>query len=752
MFDLYHFATNLFLKNSVLCKIKSTKIYQDILNQTQLTLNQLSKSRSPYLLQHAQNPVHWQMWNNETLQKAKQEDKPILVSIGYSACHWCHVMEHESFENEAVAKVMNEHFVCIKVDREERPDVDAIYMEAVQMMGVSGGWPLNVFLTADAKPFWGGTYFPANQWIDIVEQIGKAYQNKREEVEESATKMTKVLSVSTLERYNLKDVADFDAAILEKAFLQLEKNFDTEFGGIGQAPKFPMPSYYLFLLRYYNYLILQSGKDASSDIITNPIKEKILSQVHFTLNKMAQGGIYDQIGGGFARYSVDKEWFAPHFERMLYDNAQLLSLFAEAYTITEDQTQKEVYKSIIEQTTQFLLRELQDQSNENNGFYSALDADSEGKEGKFYTWTIDEIENAFTNHTFKTSTNQEEDLQLFKSYYSITATGNWESPHATEGANILYRNNTDEEFSKINNIKLSNLKDKVSEWQNYFLEVRKDKVRPSLDDKILTSWNALLIKGFCNCYSSLNDEKYLKLALQTAEFIENNLFAKNNSNKLYHTFKNGTAEIDGFLEDYALLIESYIALYQICFDEKWILRADELTKYVFANFYDKEEKLFYFTNQNEEEKLVAQKKEVFDNVISASNSVMATNLYFLGIILENNLYKQTSKEMLSKVASLIAAEPRHVSNWASLFTYFLTPTPEIVIVGEKYKEIVQQISSFYIPNKIIVATKSEEEGEKSALPLLEMRPVMNNKTTIYVCKNKMCQLPVNSVEEALEQI
>lgn len=743
-------------KNIVFCKIKSIKSFQ-----TNFTLNQLINSRSPYLLQHAQNPVHWQMWNNETLQRAKQEDKPILVSIGYSACHWCHVMEHESFENEAVAKVMNEYFICIKVDREERPDVDAIYMEAVQMMGVSGGWPLNVFLTSDAKPFWGGTYFPANQWIDIVEQIGKAYQNKREEVEESANKVTKVLSISTLERYNLKDVSDFDVAILEKAFESLEKRFDTEFGGIGDAPKFPMPSYYLFLLRYYDFLNKNEKDNSENQSITNPIKIKILSQIHLTLNKMAQGGMYDQIGGGFARYSVDKEWFAPHFEKMLYDNGQLLSLYAEAYTVTENSEpnlesdsesnnqQRQVYKDTIEQTTEFLVRELKDN---NGGFYAALDADSEGKEGKFYTWTIDEIENAFTNHTFKTSTNQEEDLQLFKKYYSITSIGNWESPHATEGANILYRNDTDENFAKENKIELGNLKYKVKEWQNYFLEVRKDKIRPSLDDKILTSWNALLIKGFCNAYSSLNDEKYLDLALQTAEFIENNLFDKENINKLYHTFKNGTAEIDGFLEDYALLIESYVTLYQVCFDEKWILRADELTKYVFANFYDKEEKLFYFSDQFGGEKLVAQKKEIFDNVISSSNSVMATNLYFLGILLENNHYKETSKEMLGKVASLIAAEPRHVSNWASLFTYFLTPTPEIAIVGENYKEVLQEISSYYIPNKVIVAVKSEEEGQKSSLPLLEMRPVMNNQTTIYVCKNRMCQLPVNSVKEALKQI
>ena len=704
-------------------------------------MNQLSKSRSPYLLQHAQNPVHWQMWNNETLEKAKQDDKPILVSIGYSACHWCHVMEHESFENDEIAEVMNKYFVCIKVDREERPDVDAIYMEAVQMMGVSGGWPLNVFLTADAKPFWGGTYFPPNQWKDIVTQIGQAYQTKRDEVEDSANKVTKVLSISTLERYNLKDISDFDATILEKAFQKFEKHFDTEFGGVGQAPKFPMPSYYLFLLRYYDYLNKQN------DIITNPIKEKIINQIHLTLAKMEQGGMYDQIGGGFARYSVDKEWFAPHFEKMLYDNAQLLSLYAEAYTITENDVQKVVYKNIIEQTTEFLKRELYDES---GGFYSALDADSEGKEGKFYTWTTDEIEHIFTNHNFKTAISQEEDLQLFKVYYSIAPTGNWQSPHATEGANILYRKNTDEEFAKKNNLELSILKSKVREWQNHLLETREKRVRPSLDDKILTSWNALLIKGFCNVYSALGQESYLDLATKTAEFIENNLFDTKNTSKLYHTFKNEMAEIDGFLEDYALLIEAYISLYQVCFDEKWILRADELTKYVLTNFYDKEEKLFYFTNQKDGEKLVAQKKEIFDNVISSSNSVMATNFYFLGIILENNNYTEISKEMLSKVASLIAAEPRHVSNWAALFTYFLTPTPEIVVVGKEYKEMVKEISTHYIPNKIIVATESEDKS--SSLPLLEMRPAINDKTTIYICQNKMCQLPVHSVEEALRQI
>lgn len=670
--------------------------------------NRLIHESSPYLLQHAYNPVDWYAWGQEALQKAKQEDKPIIVSIGYSACHWCHVMEKESFENEGIGKYMSENFVCIKVDREERPDIDQIYMDAVHAMGLNGGWPLNVFLMPDARPFYGGTYFPTKNWGQLIQQITHAFHQNRAQLEESAEGFREALNQSEVEKYGLSlpitEAAHqyFSINQLAQMYLSIEKKFDRELGGVGNAPKFPMPSIYLFLLRYY-----QLTKDESA-----------LAQVELTLQGMANGGIYDQIGGGFARYSVDSEWFAPHFEKMLYDNGQLVSLYSEAYSVTKNH----LYKKVVYQTIDFIKREL---TSSEFGFYAALDADSEGIEGKFYVWTETEFDEVFDN---------EEDRKLAKKYFNVTADGNWE-----HGVNILYKKPTS--ISENDNSIWE--EEKIKIWQEKLFRAREPRIRPSLDDKILCSWNALMLKGLCDAYAAFGEEEFLVLALKNANFIQQKMTI---GEQLFRNYKNNKSTILAYLEDYALVIQAYIALYQVCFEEKWLYEANRLMQYTIQHFYDKEEELFFYTDDSAE-KLIARKKEIFDNVISASNSVMATNLYWLGILLDNRIYRSFSEKMLIKINILLQKEVRYLANWACLYTYYLQPTFEIAISGKDLKENAQIIHSQYIPNKVIVGTE-----RRSSLPLLEMREAKPDKTMIYVCKNKTCLLPVSTVTEALAQL
>lgn len=661
--------------------------------------NRLINENSPYLLQHAYNPVDWYPWGQEALKKAKQENKPIILSIGYSACHWCHVMERESFENEAIGKFMSDNFVCIKVDREERPDIDQIYMDAIHTMGLQGGWPLNVFLTPDGRPFYGGTYFPPQNWGKLIQQIAHAFKHNRKELEDSAEGFKQALNESELEKYGLIHKSNtFSFNDLETIYQTIEKKFDKEQGGVGNAPKFPMPSIYLFLLRYYH--------------LTN--NENALKHVELTLQKMAYGGIYDQIGGGFARYSVDSEWFAPHFEKMLYDNGQLVSLYAEAYSLTKN----DLYKNIVYETIAFVKRELM---SEEFGFYSALDADSEGVEGRFYVWTEQEFDEVFDN---------EADRKLAKAYFNITAEGNWE-----HGYNILYINPE-------NQIAIED-SDTVRKWKEQLFRVRQPRVRPSLDDKILCSWNALMLKGLCDAYAVFGESEFLDLALKNAQFIQANMTSEN---RLFRNYKNGKAYIPAYLEDYALVIQAYLALYQISFEEKWLYQANALTQYAIQHFYDHAEELFFYTDDSAEQ-LIARKKEIFDNVISSSNSVMASNLYFLSILLDNRAYRAISEAMLGKISPLLKKEVRYLANWACLYTYFLKPTVEIAISGEQLFSFAQQLQKQYFPNKVIVGTLHQ-----SKLPLLEMRDAKQGQTLIYVCRNKTCLLPVSTVSEAWEQI
>ncbi|WP_207435862.1 thioredoxin domain-containing protein [Sabulibacter ruber] len=669
--------------------------------------NRLAQESSPYLLQHAYNPVDWYPWGPEALQKAKEEQKPILVSIGYAACHWCHVMEHQSFENEQIAEVMNKYFVCIKVDREERPDVDQVYMDALTAMGVQGGWPLNVFLNPDAKPFYGGTYFPPQNWVQLLQSIAEAYRKSRAELDKSADQFAEHLNQSELAKYGLqKSNPDFNPVAFEQMFQRLKSRFDLKRGGTTGAPKFPMTSIWRFLLRYYHH---------SQDLTA-------LEQVNLTLEEIAFGGIYDQVGGGFARYSVDEEWLVPHFEKMLYDNGQLISLYSEAYQVTRS----ELYKQVVQETIAFVERELMSPE---GGFYSSLDADSEGVEGKFYVFTQEELQEALG-----------EDAELASKYYNTNPEGNWE-----HGVNILHRRQTDEAFAADQGLTLEELQEHVQNWKDTLLQVRAERVRPGLDDKILTSWNALMLIGLTDAYKAFGEPRMLELACTNANFLLNNL---KQGTQLFHNYKKGKATIDGFLEDYALLIQAFIGMYQATFEENWLKEAKKLTEHTLTHFFDPQEDLFYFTSTAGEQ-LIAKKKEIFDNVIPASNSVMAMNLHFLGHYFDKERYVQLSEKMLSKVRDLVVQEPSHLANWASLYFLKLKPTAEIAIVGPDVHSFRGLVQQHFLPNAILAGRK--EEGE-SILPLLEDRTAQGGQTTLYVCYNKACQLPVQSVAEALEQV
>jgi len=665
-------------------------------------MNALVNETSPYLLQHANNPVNWYPWGEAALQKAHAENKPILVSIGYSACHWCHVMERECFEKESVAAVMNENLVCIKVDREERPDIDAIYMDAVHLMGVRGGWPLNVFLMPDAKPFYGVTYLPPQNWVQLVGSIRNAFDNHHAELTQSAEGFAQSLQMSEIEKYGLKAVdSAFSVDILDGLFERLKGQFDTQDGGMDRAPKFPMPSIYKFLLRYY-------------DITRNP---EALAQIELTLNRIALGGIYDHLGGGWARYSVDGQWFIPHFEKMLYDNAQLLSIYAEAYSLT----QNPLYADRLRHTFTWLVSEMR--SGE-GGYYSALDADSEGVEGKFYVWQAEELRKILGK-----------DFKWFAPLYDITDEGNWE-----HGLNHLHLTQDVETVAKAKGIYNENFEDDYFDALKKLEIHRRERVRPGLDDKILASWNGLLLKGLVDSYRAVGNEPYRDQALHLGAFLRDKMLK---DGKLLHSYKNGKATIPGFLEDYAAVTEGLVALYQISFDEEWLHLAEKLLDATITNFYDEADGFFFFTDAQAEE-LIARKKELLDNVIPSSNSILAHALYQAGILLDRPDFVAKADAMLNKMSRILGTDIQVATNWAALYAQRVSPTAEIVIVGPDYEGLRKDFDRFFVPNKIVSGTESS-----SNLPLFEGRTAIEGKTAIYVCFDKTCQLPVYSVEEAL---
>ena len=664
--------------------------------------NNLINQTSPYLLQHAHNPVNWYAWGDEALAKAKAENKLLLISIGYSACHWCHVMEHESFEDEAVAKIMNDNFICIKIDREERPDIDQIYMNAVQLITGRGGWPLNCFALPTGEPFYGGTYFQKEQWTQILNNVAKEYKVAPQNVIEYATKLTEGIKTSEMLPM-VKDETPFSMSVLEAGVANIKKRFDYVEGGGASAPKFPMPNNYEFLLQYYYHT-----KD-----------QEILDLVELTLDKMAFGGIYDQIGGGFARYSTDKYWKAPHFEKMLYDNGQLVSLYAQAYQLTK----KPLYKKVVNQTLAYIQREM---TAKNGAFYSSLDADSEGEEGKFYVWGKEELKSIL-----------QEDFEFAKAYYNINSLGKW------EGHYILLRKKDNAKIAKLFNITEDEVVKRVDKINALLLKERGNRIRPGLDDKTLTSWNALMLKGYVDAYNAFGEEDFLNAALKNANFIVSTQVRKDGG--LNHNYKNGTSNLDGYLEDYAFTTEALIALYQATFDEKWLQHAQGLTDYAIDHFYDPTTGFFFFT-ANEAKGLVARKMELTDNVIPASNSSMAKSLFLLGEYYYNADYSKKSKQMLKNIEGQIPQYISGYSNWGMLMLNNVKPFYELAISGKKAHEKRQEFNQHYIPNKLLVGSI-----KKSKLPLLEMKEI-KGATMIYVCYNKTCQLPVEAVSEALKQI
>lgn len=673
--------------------------------------NQLIHETSPYLLQHAFNPVDWHPWNEASLKKAAEEDKPIIVSVGYSSCHWCHVMERESFENESVASVMNKNFVCIKVDREERPDVDQIYMEAVQYMGISGGWPLNVFLTSDQKPFYGGTYFPQQQWLSVLTQVAQAYGEHRKQIQESAEKFAESLNVSDLKRYGMEEpVKEISVDRLRKMYDKFSANFDLQMGGMNKAPKFPMPVHWQFALKYYA---------ATSD-------QSALDHVVLTLREMANGGVYDHIGGGFSRYSVDANWFVPHFEKMLYDNGQLLSLYSDAYAATKDAQ----FRDTVYQTVEFLSREM---LSPDGGFYSALDADSEGEEGKYYGWDALEFR-AILNNAFR----NEEKASWIARYFNIKEGGNWEN-----GRNILYKDFTAETFAINEGIDPTEFMATLDDAIAVLLAARNKRVKPGLDDKILAGWNGLALKGLADAFRVFGEPHFKDLALKNAGYLSSRMILEG---RLLRNGKKGAGETPGFLEDYALVIQAFIELYQAVLDEKWLTIANRLAEYAVDHFYDGSEDLFFYTG-NASSKLIARKKEIFDNVIPSSNSIMAENLYKLGILLDNEDYKQMAVKMMAMVSRLLFSEPQYMSAWMGLYAILTQPTREIVVAGPDAIKFRMELEKTYFPNKVVAGSTTG-----SSLPLLQGRLPRDNKTLIYVCYNNTCQAPVASVDEALEQM
>ncbi len=666
--------------------------------------NDLIYATSPYLLQHAHNPVNWQPWSNTIPEIAKHENKLILVSIGYAACHWCHVMEHESFEDEAVAKVMNEHFVCVKIDREERPDVDHYYMTAVQLMQQQGGWPLNVIAMPDGRPIWGGTYFPKETWVKNLLAVADFYRKNKQDLEEYAANLQNGIEQASL-TVTIEDAPpSVSKAIIEQAVAGWKQRFDWENGGRQGAPKFPMPNNLDFLL-YYGYI--------RSD-------QKVLGFVEITLEKMARGGIYDQIGGGFARYSVDEKWKVPHFEKMLYDNGQLLSIYSKAF----QQFKNEEFKTVVYETFDFIERELR---HESGAYYSSLDADSEGEEGKFYVWNSSELKEIL-----------KADFDLFSSYYNVNGKGFWE-----KGNSILLRDDSDEDFAKKKGLKVTCLQQKIEDWKKVLYEERAKRIRPGLDDKTLTSWNALVIQGLVDAYKAFQDEKFLVAAQKNAGFMLENLISPNG--KIFHTWKNGNASVDGFMEDYSLCIQAFLSLFEVSGVEIWLQLAQKLTDYSFQHFYHDISGLFYFSEKDRNSPLTNHFQNE-DNVLPAVNSVMAGNLHRIYLLLGKPEYLQKATKMLQHISPQFPRYPSAYSNWGILMLKTTSPFYEIAISGNDAQQMALEMQHGFHPNTLWAISTEESE-----VPLLANRYV-SGETLIYVCQEGVCKLPVKTVGEGVCQI
>lgn len=679
-------------------------------------MNRLRHETSPYLLQHADNPVDWYAWKPEAFEKARADGKPILVSIGYSTCHWCHVMERESFEDEAVAAFMNEHFVNIKVDREERPDVDQIYMEACQAINGSGGWPLNCFLLTDRRPYFAGTYYPPQQlhnrpaWLQVLQYMNDAYHNRREEVEKQASQLMKAIeSSSTLfvksELSKLAPEALFTPEGPEQILKQLTASYDRKHGGFGGAPKFPGTMGLRYLLEYSHL----SGDAAP------------LAHFHFSMKQMIRGGIYDQLGGGFARYATDRQWLVPHFEKMLYDNALLVGLMADACR----KVPEPAYERAIRETLGWVKREM---TSPEGAFYAALDADSEGEEGKFYVWSQSEVETLLG-----------EDAELFSAFYGITAGGNW------EGSNILHRPHSLAEFAESRQLSTEELAIKLADGRMRLFEAREKRVRPAKDDKVLLGWNAMMATALAKAYNALGEPDFLEMAENNLDFLLSSM-QQPGKTALYHTYKEGAAQYDAFLDDYALLLEALLEVYQINFEERLLRKAEDLCAFLIDGFLDSGDKLFYFTGQ-EQNDIPVRRKEMFDGATPSGNSTMVHNLRQLSLLLGKPEYDTLAVEMLQRMKTSVEKYPGSFGRWVRALLYRSYPHYEIALVGLQAKAKAQHLNQHFVPNKVIMAATAANDH----WPLLAGKSA-GGDTNIYVCKEYACQQPVDSVDAAIAQI
>ncbi len=672
-----------------------------------LFTNHLIHESSPYLLQHAHNPVNWFSWSDEVLQNAQDNNKLILISIGYAACHWCHVMEQECFESEEVAKVMNNYFINIKVDREERPDIDQIYMNALQLMTGHGGWPLNIIALPNGIPVWGATYLSKHHWIEVLEKINHIFINEPKILFDYGNQLKKGIDqIEALPIHKPNSISEINYEIILKKWSKL---WDVKDGGDINVPKFMMPNQIHFLLRY---ACQNKDKDIQNFVIN-------------TLNKMAFGGIFDHVNGGFSRYSTDKKWHIPHFEKMLYDNAQLVSLYSDAYLATKT----ELYKKVVFKTLHFIENELFDK---NGWFYSALDADSFNpygvlEEGAYYVFTQKELVEIIDG-----------DFELFKTYFNINEYGHWENDQY-----VLIRTLSDDEICKQFKITPNELENKLVEWNEKLSAQRALRLRPQLDFKIITSCNAMMIKGYVDAYRVFKEEEYLSNAIKCADLIEIHLIEPNGL--IYRNFTKYKKKSVGFLEDYAFTIQAFISLYQVTFNDHWILLAKKLTDYVISNFYDENKQLFYFISKTEKQ-LISNPMDYRDNVVPSSNSVMAKNLFWLGKFFNQKTYSNIAQQMLSTIYDQITSYPSSYSNWLDLILNNTHPFYEVVITGQKAICKLKELNSTYIPNIQLAGSINDNH-----FSLLKDRYVPD-KTLIYVCTNQSCDLPSSSVSNAILKI
>ncbi len=670
--------------------------------------NALINESSPYLLQHAHNPVNWEPWSLNALEKAKRENKLVLISIGYAACHWCHVMEKECFEDEEVAKIMNENFVNIKIDREERPDIDHLYMDAVQMMTGRGGWPLNVVTLPDGRPFWGATYVKKEDWMKVLLELTRLYKEQPDKINGYAKDLAEgIKAINLVEVGSNSEVLTEDQ--LDISVKKWSRYFDHNYGGYNRAPKFMMPGNLDFLLHY----------------ATTKKNDDLLEYVNLTLTKMAYGGIFDHLAGGFSRYSVDGKWHVPHFEKMLYDNGQLISLYSKAYAITNNA----LYKKVVEETIAFVTTELMDST---NAFYASLDADSlnemgELEEGAYYVWQKAELQTLLGDK-----------YALFKDYYNINDFGLWE-----HGNYVLIRDTSDEKIAEKHKISVSEVKKVISECKQILNKVRNNRKRPRLDDKILCSWNGLMLKGLTDAYRFIKNDQYLDLALKNAKFIKETFIRKDGS--LYHNHKNGKSTINGYLEDYASVIDAFLGLYEITFDENWLNEAKALTDYCIANFTDDRSGLFFFTPK-QDSYIIRRTIEKADNVIPSSNSIMAKNLFKLSRFFPDEDYEKITQKMVVNLQQSFEKDTASYANWLHLVLYFQKPFYEISIVGENYKKTASDMQLSYLPNVVFAGASAESE-----LSLIQNRFVANS-TLIYLCEHGSCKLPTEDMAQVLDQL